>query len=260
MSTSMTRRAAVTGLAAAPVALVAVPTPAPAALPAVASVGDDAALFDLFNKWREIGAKADQVGEAEDALVQQIHADAAVMPDALRWRDGDASLCLDDHSAGARFRGHYTEKDVERLRGPRRRARTLVRNNQSHPEAPMAIRHDVEPVTALTNPGYLVELVQEPWPEAQARADELVAAFACWDQTPHPLQARCDELGREWDRLCDRRAEIEDQIANTPAKTLPGIMAKVVFVIKRMETDSLADQDIAESTLRDMHAMFGGAS
>lgn len=93
-----------------------------------------------------------------------------------------------------------------------------------------------------------------PSPEARARADEIIAAFDAWLETGKPLRGYKSAIRARdrADRIADR---INHEIAQTPARTMEGLRAKVRCAAAAGSMESTDDLDIgsiAASIFRDL--------
>lgn len=93
-----------------------------------------------------------------------------------------------------------------------------------------------------------------PSPEARARADEIIAAFDAWLETGKPLRGYKSAIRARdrADRIADR---INHEVAQTPARTMEGLRAKVRCAVAADSVESMDDLDIgsiAASIFRDL--------
>lgn len=114
------------------------------------------------------------------------------------------------------------------------------------------------PVTrpATTDDG---ERIEVPYPQAQARADEIVAAYDQW-------RAECDRAKSESGfaaadeqdtRLYERMWELHDALSSSQPKTLEGVQAKARGSMLRhdlfeTEEECCSDKELALSIVRDI--------
>lgn len=216
--TRLSRRAFVTASAAtiAGTGLAAVP------LVARAEPSADASLLAMGREWadlffNELPARI----KANDEALTRFKSMESVFPAALikTERDAELSLC-----------GPFNvcqEYDLE-----------FIERFQSKPR--------VRPVHRKPRPGeggrewgahdLIVE--REPWPEAQARADEIVAT---WKKYLADDAAACDASGysaaddAHWDTV-SRMTRLEARIAQTTATTLDGLLVKARVAAAAVDT------------------------
>jgi hypothetical protein len=156
----VSRRAVLAGLGAA--------LPAAAAgAPALAAPEPEAELLAAVARFRE--ADAAHVAAVEATLEAQARYEEPDLPEALYGQNWDMPYglpsCVWDEKAGGFV---YTADAIERMRGVRQ-----MRRVQRAPTP-----EEVERSNGAIDPEYDVITFRRPWPEAQARADEIVAA---WD-------------------------------------------------------------------------------
>ncbi|MCT8974012.1 hypothetical protein [Microbaculum marinisediminis] len=257
MSTTITRRAAVTGLAAAPAAALA------GSLPAIAESNPDAELFAAIERWRALRNKANQHYEAECALHRQIREgepDPSKVPPALRWRDGDEALCdqygLEGMGDTVRARGYFANSEIKHFRS--RSFGTGMFEGlfpPDHPETPMQPNGTIASAavyphgTSTPSVSY-IRHVQTVDTESRDRANELIKAADGWTPAPHPLAERYAAMAAEGDAISMRLEEMAKAIVAMPAKTIPGLSAKARFAIADEVTeDEFLFNDLAESIL-----------
>lgn len=207
----LSRREAVLGAAIA-----AAPLPAMAA--AVAEDHPDAALIALWQRWEDARRVERAALSRWDAIPNA--RDLIDYPAALFVQPGDdvlgiASLASEAHDGRLWYcignPGGSTYYRAAALREPRRR-------NRIRPPVP----EDNLPADAWG----VVSV--EPWPEAQARADAIVAAWDWFETETARLNVSSghDEAEAAWS-VCDAALDaIEHEIAATEARTVAGVTIK----------------------------------
>lgn len=232
MSALASRRTLLAGLATASIAGL----PAPAA-----GQAEDAHLIALIARWRAVSATYDDAAaRAED--LEAIGWPKA--PDALFWREEDRDLKLTfDASRRADNRlWYHVEGQAAGLRGPQTRVQTLP----------------VEPSDGYP-PGTTHCRKKGPWPERQARADEIVAAYDGWQTARRAAEdasgytaaiERAKAIGRE---IAALEVEIE---ASSPA-SLAGLAALAAYV-EVVAGDDLTECQGLVVLLRGVRAIAGG--
>lgn len=206
----LSRREAVLGAAV----VAAAPIPARAA--GTVEAHPDAALIALGQRW----AEAYRIERAAAAIwnaygdVQEI----VPPPEAVYVRDGDDALGI-ARLAGKDRNGRLwyyvglpgSTAHAGVLREPRRR-------NRVRPPVP----EDNLPADAWG------VISGEPWPEAQARADEIVGAWDGWRaaMARHNVVSGHDAAEADWTAKDDVLSGLEDEISVTKAHTLAGLTIK----------------------------------
>jgi hypothetical protein len=101
-----------------------------------------------------------------------------------------------------------------------------------------------------------------PFPEAQARIDEIVAAIQQWRAEDDKIQESLSGMSSaEWDKLSDQQSEIFDAILSCSASTFDGlrVKARAVKIIhsdeEAIELGDTTDDQLAASVLNDLLAM-----
>jgi hypothetical protein len=224
MITKISRRHLLAGAAA-------VPLTGLAAVPVAANAADhpDAELLELGRKCREITAAIDQACKISDELYRRYLESEPAPPEALRVRPEDQAEFGFPPPDRYCEPGFYTEKIViDKIRWPRTRYVDLpiypVRHVDRHPKAG-------EPIGQLPADHH-AQRKREPWPEAQARADEIVAA---WDRWKGECKALLNEVGYtdaddEVDRLYEMLEPLHDELVAARAMTLEGVYEKVAAI------------------------------
>jgi hypothetical protein len=232
-----------------------------AALPVAARVGDAAEpdaellargrLFD--SQWVDYVAAAKRRAQLHDIFCDRAPAE----PAALAIRPGDDELKLTRRSliGGTRVteedETHFGSEEVERLRKhpPRRRVEIdCAKWKASHPCA--------APEKDPFRPGDVV-ISSEPWPEAQARANEIVQAYDSWQGNAMAVRA---EIGltrtEEAEGIAFLQAHlIAQEIVETRATTAAGMAVKARIMSVRREAGcgaAVFDQQLTWSIVRDL--------
>jgi hypothetical protein len=211
-TTVSSRRSFLTSAAVAvPAAAIAPATTAPAA-----PAHPDAGLIELGRRFDQasaaVGGAVRRACEVEEAGSDAV--DGIAMPEALRLRETDQELLQFDwglhlyHSRGEPE--FFTDIEVSDFR-EKARTRLFRITSRDTPEA----RYE-----------------RRPWPEAQARADEIVKA---WDERTEIQKRKRGELGitaaeDAIDRAYDALRVIENAIIAWPASTMVGLFVKLHVV------------------------------
>jgi hypothetical protein len=207
----------------------------------------DAALFAALARFHDANRAVDLACAAEDEAMSRY--EAPDFPDALWVRDKDPGLVVPvGYSGGGGQRRYFQDVTIEYLRKLPCERR---------------IRHE-RPATAeggfteaeLAEGQVIVRYERQPWPEAQARADEIVTAFDAWQSEK---QRRRDASGLttalsavDGARRAYRKAR--DELIRIPARTMEGVIAKAACVIESF----YADEDGQEQLAEDVEGAFAG--
>ncbi|WP_237482675.1 hypothetical protein [Lichenibacterium dinghuense] len=187
----------------------------------------DVGLLDLIG--RHAGALTACVQAEDEADLRARDAAAAEppWPDALRWRSTDFPRTSYGRAAsdpiGDKGERRYIRRGVEWLR---------------------------------------TSTFTAQWtPEAEARRREIVEAYDRWCAERHEVDVRTGYAAADQARRAAVVVlrEIEREIAETPARTLPGLRAKASWVADHVATDPYADEDLGEAFAREV-AGFGEAA
>jgi hypothetical protein len=158
------------------------------------------------------------------------------IPDALYELPTDADLGLGQgHMESKDGRRWYAQANAERLR---RRPRMREQYRDPTEEECRRSRHKI---------GVDKIIFHEPWPEAQARADEIVAA---WDWLTAERDARKEASGSFAAERAAAVAKAEREAAcaaltKVQAKTLHGLKLKAALVASWFENIEEMDEEIA---------------
>jgi hypothetical protein len=102
-----------------------------------------------------------------------------------------------------------------------------------------------------------------PWPEAQARVDELIAAIEVWGKAVRKIRHASGYMKaeREFTRIGNKHNDLLDRIAEIDAKSLQGILVKA-RAVKTIHYDDAAiefgkctDEVLAASILNELLAL-----
>lgn len=210
---SATRRGALIGVAGLSASLPFL------AAPALATAYPDADLLALKARWDNVEAEAVKIAEA----AAQLH-DSTVLPTrpaALTVQPGDRDLGIDRY---ANWRGEPTgwyrvEHRASKTQGLRRR---FYRD-----ECRIATAEDPAPTGEES-------WRRVPWPEAQARADEIVAAHEGWLAE---IEAAYEASGynaahRRLDAVLGQQGRLERELQAAAPSTLAGLAALADFALR----------------------------
>jgi len=212
--TDATNRRAILGALLAAGATAALPAAGSSAIAATEPY-EDAALFALLTEARAINVLQNEGDDAETAAW-----------DRMIWPDRPSALNPrpDDHSLVRPRRAEFDEPDIRELRG-------LVESMEK-----------LGPDTKI-NQALVREIktrgreIGDAWDAYQAdrdRAEEAVGLPA---------------VNRRWKELNERRRRVWSQIAQTPARTVEGMHAKIAFASKLYVGER---EDLVEGTAEDL--------
>jgi hypothetical protein len=210
-----TRRAALGAIIAAGAAGATVVLPA-AASRAITALEpyEDAALFALLTEARAIEVLQNELDNAESAAW-----------DRMIWPDRPSALNPrpDDHSLVRPRRAEYYEPDIRELRG-------MV-------ESVEKLGHD-----AMINQAFVREL--------KTRGREIIDAWDSYaaDRDRAREAIGLPEINRRGKELNERRCRVWSQIAQTLARTVEGMHAKIAFASSKL----LEREDLVEGTMEDL--------
>jgi hypothetical protein len=236
-NTTLSRRRLLAGAPA--VAAAGVPSVATAlcGLPTstAASSDADAHLLALVDKYFADDAEYERLSAAETELSTKHYASVPT-PDVLRVRPEDEALGIQT------FAGlHYAHEEMMRESGlsvSKTERRILEEYDHlsigmlREPKWPTVTKLDFPPgVGPWYAGGFVGTRYVEPSPAARARADEIIAAYDEWNKAREMPESANDDLEAAVEELNELRDEIED----TPALTLAGLVAKARVAIKREE-------------------------
>jgi hypothetical protein len=221
-----TRRAALGAIIAAGAA--GVTTVLPAAASGSIAASEDAALFALLTEARAIDVLQNEVDDAENAFY-----------DRVIWPDRPSALNPrpDDHSLVRPRSEEFAEPDIRELRGL------------------------VEGVEKLGPDTIINQTIVR---ELKTRGREIVDAWDSYqaDRDRAEEAAGLPELNRRGEELNERRRRVWSQIAETPARTVDGMLAKIAFAssFNIHEREDLVDgtvEDILSSAAIDYADLHG---
>lgn len=247
MSQKLTRRAAIA--ATATLALTAGGAP----VMAVAAADPDGELIELGRHYQLLAKTKADLEERLDALREEFDVGKPAMPEPMRMRPEDGDLGLTRYYGGMTLvpedeSTFYDSSDIRRLRYPRtREVRIPIRPSDHRPFAPG------EDIGEFPR-DHEILVRRVPWPEAQARADAIVAAYVQWFAD---CDAFADRIGlyaaqAELEALEDRLAAIRQAIAERPARDHWGIRIKARIVAEEFGQEGFLELAVAESLLADL--------
>lgn len=202
----------------------------------------DAELLDLERRRVEVQTAADEAQSRWGALTDSITLPEA--PDALLLRDEDRVLKLAVYAV---------ERDDGRMWyavEPIGVERRLLRRKHWRWQ-----RRPTRPGDGPLGTDWIETRV--PWPEAQARADEIVAAWDAWVAEKDRIHEASgwNAAGDEWDRLDDLLEEIEYAIWATTAHTSAGLLVKARLAQRDFDEDNTPPPELMAGIVRDILAM-----
>jgi hypothetical protein len=208
-----TRRAAL-GAIIAGRATAVLPAAASSAIAASVSY-EDAALFALLTEARAIDMLQNEVNDAENAAY-----------DRIIWPDRPSALnpMPGDHFLVRSRRAEFDEPDIRELRG-------LVEGMEK-------LGQDAKINQALVR-------------EIKTRGREIVDAWDSYqaDRDRAKEAVGLPAVGRRWKELNERRRRVWSQIAETPARTVDGMLAKITFA---SSFNIIEREDLVEGTMQDI--------
>ncbi|KLK90294.1 hypothetical protein AA309_26550 [Microvirga vignae] len=239
--THITRRSILAGLGAA------IPATAVAAAPVFAAQHPDAELLALGCQWDESAAAIDAVRKAFDIAEERFGEIEIEEPEELFQQPQDMSLGF----AGAHERHDGRRWYVCRIDELRTKPR---------------LKQDWSRITKAPNGEHFCVYVADP--KAQARADEIVAAYDRWQANI----ARAEDTSgltaakAEDERLQKINRDLCEQILSTPARTVEGLAVKARIyawftggadevekdLTSHLETDGPGDQTAMLAIVRDL--------
>ncbi|MET3485986.1 hypothetical protein [Methylobacterium sp. 1973] len=244
----MTTRRALLASLAVPAAVAIHQIPALGATHQAANPHPDAALLSLERRWLPANAAYEAACDVEMALDDY----CPPLPEALFLRQGDHALGLGKYATG---RGDGDEDDRPRYchEGGKTELRGWRRRHWKWERQP-GVGEDGTP------DGTMIER-RVPWLEAQARADEIAAA---WDRWTTEEKAARETSGyaaaaREARRLGTVVGKIEREIEDATPSTLEGLAVKARHIQRATQRgDEVADA--AALIVRDILVLAGGVA
>ncbi|MBM0206889.1 hypothetical protein JNW90_30720 [Micromonospora sp. STR1s_5] len=230
--------------------LAALPAVAAGAAPSLA-LGNDVALYAAIQRYREAVAVTERTENAAQAAYERYWDEFGGTPDlpeALYRTEHDVKeFCFypvrnQDPETG---RGHFPEMFVNYLR------RVPCRRVITH-ERPVTIEDGFTEEEVASGNHFRVKHEHAPWPQAQARADEIVAA---WDAYQAEERRRREASGytaadEAHDAAMDAYCAARDAVVLTPATTMQGVIAKAA-VVMGIYADAEAMEDFDDSLRRE---------
>jgi hypothetical protein len=212
----------------------------PVALAGVAQ-DEDAALFALLARWKEVNAHEKRLATAYYDAEEHFGRILPPMPEALFAREGDAALGLQSFPYQETGRRWYGWQPVEALEGKR-----CMRSVPYPIDEAMRVAHKY-PSDAHTL------YRSEPWPEKQARVDEITAAFREWKETQRRAheQAGDDRAFDAWQEAREESEEVRMALVNAEPKTLAGALAKAAAAAGYYREACELDDEIEAMITRD---------
>ena len=210
----MSRRAVLSTSIAA-TALAAVP------VPAAELKQPDAALIELGQELELVSAEISEYDRRITASYRAAKLNEPPLPEVLRFRPEDDALEI-PKPRDKKYPGYYTSFDIGDLKAfrPSRTQEVPIKDfkRSTFPE-------DHTMTLAFLDKEVLVKVL--PWPEAQARIDEIIAAATLWSEACHRLYNDDDpELQAQEDALLERQTELHEAILSQRATTLAGLRVK----------------------------------
>ncbi|MGA0595168.1 hypothetical protein [Enterovirga sp. CN4-39] len=220
MAQNASRRSLLASLATLPVTAAGV-------IPAVATAAEtDGVLLAAIDCFRNAVAAHNAAIAADDDAMERY--EAPEFPETLYVRNTDCGLVVPvGYSGRGGERRYFKEVTIEYLRTvPCERVVTHAR--------PATMEDGFTEKEVTSGIDILVRHTREPWPEAQARADEIVSA---WDALQAELQRRQDACGLtathatlETTQLA--YANARDVLLETEARTIEGVIAKAAAIME----------------------------
>ncbi|MRI57696.1 hypothetical protein D8770_27915 [Methylobacterium sp. DB1607] len=118
------------------------------------------------------------------------------------------------------------------------------------------------PATPLDRlPEHSVIARRVPWPEAQARADEIVAAYDGWvaERDRIDVESGLAAANEAADALGEQLSDIEAEIEDAIARTLGGLRVKARMARRDLNVGQQINEALHESLIRDLLAMGDAA-
>jgi hypothetical protein len=251
--TTINRRQALAAGAAAALAV-------RATTPAFAAGHPDARLLELGRQFDALVAEALDAERRSSEAARMAEAQLPAKPETLRVRPEDAALSIkneDTWGGGDGFYGHNTASSLRK--SPRQRDRA------HEPIAFEPFKHGDNFADFMGDiTGRIVKAMTEPWPEAQARADEIVAAYDAWNEYSEPITAADEAWETEINAIHDAMEPICFEICTTPARTREGLHVKFRVLhwysadkSFKVEEDDTVDGKALSSLVTDLAALEG---
>jgi len=194
------------------------------ALPMVAHAAGhpDARLLELGRQFDVLVVEALDAERRSSEAARMAEAQLPAKPETLRVGPEDAALSIkneDTWGGGDGFYGHNTASSLRKSSRQRDRAHEPIAFEPfKHGDNFADFMGDIT--------GRIVKAMKEPWPEAQARADEIVAAYDAWNEYSEPITAADEAWTVEINGIHDAMEPICFEICTTPARTREGLHVK----------------------------------
>lgn len=205
--------------------------------------GADSELFESLRVYKEATAARDLATNALDAAYSRYQEMGGnpKMPEALLYREEDYDLGLHNlagYPNGAEER-QYPRSAVVFLKQTPRRKRVETRR-------PATVADGFSQEMVERDEPTIVSVRYEPWPDAQTRADEIVAAWDGW-MAEWGRRREVSGVGAA-KKLDDEHYQLYraavSRLVRTPARTMEGIKAKVALIVSIYDRDH---EDLIES-------------
>jgi hypothetical protein len=226
LSETTTRRAALGAIIAAGAIGVA-PIVTGAATAASGPADLDVGLFTLIDEAREAGARVEAaIGALEEA---EKRTEEVPWPQALIVTEDDTRLWK--LKAGDRF-------DLAHL--SRMRERQAHRQNSKYLRSFVELAADAPYVVSLDDKD---RAIVEMGAATEVRADQLIAALGSWADARRLARDRSGETAAEerYQSLFNEKYDAYTRVANTRARTLSGLLAKLALIAPDFDDESASD-------------------
>ncbi|MGA0594948.1 hypothetical protein [Enterovirga sp. CN4-39] len=229
--------------------LATLPVTAAEVIPAAATPAEaDGLLLAAIDRFRNAVAAHNVALAADDDAMERY--DAPEFPETLYVRNTDCGLVVPvGYSGRGDERRYFKEVTIEYLRKvPCERVVTHAR--------PATMEDGFTEKEVTSGIDIVVRHTREPWPEAQARADEIVAA---WDAWQAEVERRCDASGRTaakaaLDATQPAYVAARDALLETDARTIEGVIAKAAAIMECCYPGADGELDFAS----DVEEAFAG--
>lgn len=205
----------------------------------------DAELIRLGRQFEVAAARETELGAIASAACDEALRHMPERPAALLFREDDSLFRLRrDRGVGVPPAGdEYEWRDIEALRG-----RTFTRRVER-----LVTPEDKLPSSAHTIVG------GEPWPEAQARADEIVDAWDSWHAERHQARVEHGEIAADEAEDAARLVTqaLVERIAAERATTAEGFRVKLRAMFLDQGGDDGRDQSIEARMQRSLRRDVG---
>lgn len=198
------------------------------------SEGQDAELIELGRQLETINTQWWKSGESVSRLAGVAENQYPPLSDVLKARDTDKPFHLPTPNDGKWYRptkggnreepGYYVTGQLNELKQfkPTRQVEIPIkeyRRDKFGPNDPLAVLYLEDEV--------LIKVV--PWPEAQARVDQLIEAIEVWRKACRKINHTTGYMKaeREFQRLATKHHNILKKILRIEARSMQGILVKV---------------------------------